>query len=162
MATVEAIMEPKIGLAKKDLSKSINDLTVVLANEMILYVKTRKFHWNVSGNSFMELHKIFEHQYSTLEKTVDEVAERISKFGGKSIGTMKEFIDNSILKEESDYLNQNGMLKELLDDHEKVIIQLRKFIKNADEIEDVGTADFLTGILQMHESKSWILRKYLS
>jgi starvation-inducible DNA-binding protein len=155
-------MEPKIGLTKEELSKSIKDLTVVLSNEMILYVKTRKFHWNVTGNSFMELHKLFENQYSTLEETIDDVAERISELGGKAIGTMKEFIKNSILEEDSNFINQNEMLEELLNDHEKIIIQLRKFIKNAEEIEDVGTADFLTSILMDHESKSWILRKYLS
>ncbi|CAM4091408.1 MULTISPECIES: Dps family protein [Flavobacterium] len=155
-------MEPKIGLTKEELSKSIKDLTVVLSNEMILYVKTRKFHWNVTGNSFMELHKLFENQYSTLEETIDDVAERISELGGKAIGTMKEFIKHSILEEDSNFINQNEMLEELLNDHEKIIIQLRKFIKNAEEIEDVGTADFLTSILMDHESKSWILRKYLS
>lgn len=155
-------MEPKIGLEKKELNKSIKDLTVVLSNEMVLYVKSRKFHWNVTGNSFMELHKLFENQYNKLEKTIDEVAERISKLGGKTIGTMKEFIENSILSEESKYVNQNQMLEELVDDHEKIIVQLRKFIKNTEELEDVGTSDFLTGILLDHESKSWILRKYLS
>ena len=135
---------------------------MVLSNEMVLYVKSRKFHWNVTGNSFMELHKLFENQYSKLEKTIDEVAERISKLGGKTIGTMKEFIENSILKEESKYVNQNQMLEELLDDHEKIIIQLREFIEKAEDAHDAGTADFLTGVLQDHESKSWILRKYLS
>ncbi|VXC28741.1 DNA starvation/stationary phase protection protein [Flavobacterium sp. 9AF] len=159
---METMLAPQIGIDKKDLSKSIKDLTVVLSNEMVLYVKSRKFHWNVTGNSFMELHKLFENQYNKLEKTIDEVAERISKLGGKTIGTMKEFIENSILKEESKYVNQNQMLEELLDDHEKIIVQLRKFIENAEDVKDAGTADFLTGILQDHESKSWILRKYLS
>ncbi|NHN26889.1 DNA starvation/stationary phase protection protein [Flavobacterium jejuense] len=159
---MEAILEPKIGLEKKDLSNSIKDLTIVLSNEMILYVKSRKFHWNVTGNSFMELHKLFENQYGKLEETIDEVAERISKLGGKTIGTMKEFIEHSILSEESKYVNQNQMLEELLDDHEKIIVQLRIFIENAEEHKDAGTADFLTGILLDHESKSWILRKYLS
>ncbi|WP_445457796.1 Dps family protein [Flavobacterium sp. HNIBRBA15423] len=159
---METILEPKIGLEKKELIKSIKDLTIVLSNEMVLYVKSRKFHWNVKGNSFMELHKLFENQYSKLEKTIDEVAERISKLGGKTIGTMKEFIEHSILSEESKYVNQNQMLEELLDDHEKIILQLRAFIENAEETKDAGTADFLTGILLDHESKSWVLRKYLS
>jgi len=159
---MEVILEPKIGLEKKELTKSIKDLTIVLSNEMVLYVKSRKFHWNVKGNSFMELHKLFENQYSKLEKTIDEVAERISKLGGKTIGTMKEFIEHSILSEESKYVNQNQMLEELLDDHEKIILQLRAFIENAEETKDAGTADFLTGILLDHESKSWVLRKYLS
>lgn len=92
-------MEAKIGLPKKDLTKSIDNLTLLLANEMLLYVKTRKFHWNISGNSFMELHKLFEVHYNLLEKTADEVAERISALGGKAIGSMKDFIKHGQIEE---------------------------------------------------------------
>lgn len=154
--------EAKIGIAKKDLKLSTDNLTVVLANEMLLYVKTRKFHWNVYGNSFMELHKLFENQYSDLEQVIDEVAERITKLGGKAIGTMKEFIDHSILKESPKYDDQTDMIKELLADHEAILKQLRDFIKEIEETNDYGTADFLTGILQKHEAKAWILRKYVA
>jgi starvation-inducible DNA-binding protein len=129
---------------------------------MLLYVKTRKFHWNVSGNSFMELHKLFENQYSELEETIDEVAERISELGGKAIGTMKEFITHSVLEESTTFDNQDIMLKELLADHEIILKQLRDFIKKTEETNDYGTADFLTAILQNHESKAWILRKYVN
>lgn len=154
-------MEPKIGITKKELESSINCLTTVLANEMLLYTKTRKFHWNVSGNSFMELHKLFESQYIELELVIDEVAERISKLGGIAIGTMKEFIDHSILKENPKAVDQKEMLNELLADHESVLKQLRDFIKIIEETEDYGSVDFLTGILQKHEEKSWMLRKYI-
>mgnify|MGYP003577153070 CR=1 FL=1 len=154
-------MEPKIGIAKKELESSINCLTTVLANEVLLYTKTRKFHWNVSGNSFMELHKLFESQYTALEQEIDEVAERISKLGGIAIGTMKEFIDNSILKEDPKTFTQDEMLKQLLADHETVLKQLREFIKQTEESEDYGTVDFLTALLQNHEDKSWMLRKYI-
>lgn len=153
-------MEPKIGITKKELESSMNCLTTVLANEMLLYVKTRKFHWNVSGNSFMELHKLFEAQYTELEQTIDEVAERISKLGGEAIGTMKEFIDHSILKETPKTVDQKEMIKELLVDHETVLKQLRDFIKEISETSDYATADFMTGLLQNHETKSWMLRKY--
>ena len=156
-------MEPKIGIAKKELESSINCLTTVLANEVLIYTKTRKFHWNVSGNSFMELHKLFESQYTALEQEIDEVAERISKLGGKAIGTMKEFIDHSILKENSDSeVGQQEMLKELLSDHETVLKQLREYIKSVEETDDFGTADFITGLLQKHEDKSWMLRQYIN
>jgi starvation-inducible DNA-binding protein len=155
-------MEPKIGITKKELESSNNCLTIVLANEMLLYTKTRKFHWNVSGNSFMELHKLFESQYTELEQIIDEVAERISKLGGKAIGTMKEFIDHSILKENPKSVDQKEMLHELLSDHETVLKQLRDFIKEIEETQDYGTADFLTALLQKHEEKSWMLRKYVA
>ncbi len=84
-------MIPKIGITEDHLKAANTLLSVVLSDEMTLYVKTRKFHWNVAGESFMELHKLFEAQYTELELVIDEVAERISKLGGKAIGTMNEF-----------------------------------------------------------------------
>src|ERR1700747_1870463 len=109
-------MKLEIGLKEKDLHKSIDLLSVILSDEVILYTKTRKFHWNVSGDSFMELHKLFEAQYTGLEETIDEVAERISKLGGKTIGTLKEFSKLTRLKESPDkYPSQKDMLKELLE-----------------------------------------------
>jgi starvation-inducible DNA-binding protein len=157
-------MKPDIGITKKDLGESTSMLSVVLADEMTLYIKTRKFHWNVSGESFMELHKLFQAQYSELEETIDLVAERINKLGDKTIGTMREFIELSRLKEAPDkYPAQKDMMRELLDDHESLIVHLRKdidaCIKNN---KDAGTTDFLTGILQQHETTAWILRRYLN
>ena len=69
-------MKPDIGISNKHINKNVDILSSLLANEMILYVKTRKFHWNVSGESFMELHKLFEGQYNQLEESIDEIAER--------------------------------------------------------------------------------------
>lgn len=157
-------MKPQIGITEEDLKKSISFLSSILANEMTLYIKTRKFHWNVSGESFMELHKLFESQYKQLEEYIDEIAERVSKLGGKTIGTMKEFSDLTTLKESPNhYPSQKEMIKELLDDHEIVIIQLRKDIDLcAEENKDAGTVDFLTGLMEEHETMSWVLRRYLN
>ena len=70
-------MQPNLGISEKDLQKTNKTLTVLLANETVLYLKTRKFHWNISGNSFLELHVFFQDQYKALEEIIDEVAERI-------------------------------------------------------------------------------------
>ena len=155
-------MEAKIGLPKKDLTKSIDNLTLLLANEMLLYVKTRKFHWNIAGNSFMELHKLFESHYDLLAKTADEVAERISALGGKAIGSMQDFIKHGQIEENTASSNtQKQMLDELLNNHETVMVQIRKSIDEVGEqTDDVVTEDFLTGILKIHEDISWQLRKY--
>lgn len=156
-------MKPHIGLPEKKLHASTDLLTVVLADLVTLYTKTRKFHWNVSGESFMEFHKLFEQQYSLLESFIDETAERISKLGSKTVGTMAEFSKLTTLKEHPNkYPSSKDMLKELLDDHETVIISLRKHIdKCADKNHDAGTADFLTGLLVQHETIAWTLRRYL-
>ncbi len=157
-------MKPKIGITEKNLHKSIGLLSRILSDEMTLYVKTRKFHWNVSGDSFMELHKLFQSQYTELEEVIDEIAERINKLGSKTIGTMKEFMEQTRLKESPNtYPSQKDMMKELLSDHESVIVELRKDIETCTEQnKDAGTTDFLTGILQQHETTAWKLRRYLS
>jgi len=156
-------MKIKIGISEVKLQKCVDLLSVVLADEMALYIKTRKFHWNVTGESFMELHKLFERQYTELEKVIDEVAERINKLGSKTIGTMKEFSSLTRIEEHPNkYPTQKNMLAELLADHELLTLELRKDIAIcADEIEDAGTADMLTKMIQQHESEAWILRRYL-
>lgn len=157
-------MTVKIGISELNLKKCINLLTIVLSDEMTLYIKTRKFHWNVAGESFMELHKLFESQYTDLEAIVDIVAERINKLGGKTIGTMNEFtLLSRIVEHPNKYPIQKAMITELLSDHETLIEDLRKDIDLcAEENHDAGTADMLTGIMQQHESIAWILRRYLS
>ena len=157
-------MIPKIGLAEINLQRSIDLLSIVLSDEMTLYIKTRKFHWNVAGESFMELHKLFETQYTALEKVIDEVAERIGKLGGKAVGTMNEFtLLSRIVEHPNKYPVQKAMLLELLNDHEMLISELRKDIDVcSDDNHDAGTADLLTKILQEHETTAWTLRRYLS
>jgi starvation-inducible DNA-binding protein len=155
-------MRPNIGISKKDLNAVIDLLSVVLSDQVTLYTKTRKFHWNVSGESFMELHKLFEGQYNQLEAAIDEVAERISKLGGKSIGTMEEFRKRTNLKEHpGKNPNSAEMIHELLGDHETVIVQLRKFVAQCSkELNDAGTADMLTKMMEGHETIAWTLRRY--
>lgn len=156
-------MKIDIGLSQTKLQNGSKLLTIVLADEVMLYTKTRKFHWNVSGNSFMELHLLFEGQYDKLEVIIDKVAERINQLGHKSIGTMKEFLDHTNLKEiPGENPSQKDMVNELLNDHETVIKNLRKSVAECEEMDDAGTTDFLTSVMLKHEKTAWILRRYLS
>lgn len=156
-------MQPNIGLSPKNLKSIAEILSFVLSDAIVLYTKTRKFHWNVSGKSFMELHKLFEKQYKILEEAIDEIAERINKLGAKTPGTMQEFLDMTSLKESpGKYPSQREMLGELLKDHEAVIKQLRRYIDDCDEkYGDMGTSDFLTDLIKEHETIAWTLRRYL-
>lgn len=157
-------MKPNIGISNKKLDAVTDLLSAVLADEVTLYTKTRKFHWNIGGESFMELHKLFENQYKQLEESIDEVAERISKLGAKTIGTMAEFAKLSSLKEHpGKYPSSKEMIKELLKDHETVIIQLRRSVDDCNtKYNDAGTTDFLTGLMEEHETIAWTLRRYLN
>ena len=157
-------MKTQIGISDKNLKNSSSVLSTILSNEMTLYIKTRKFHWNVTGESFMELHKLFEGQYKELEEAIDEVAERIGKLGHKTIGTMQEFSKLATIKEHpGKHDSSKEMLKELLKDHETIIVELRKDIEDCvEKNKDAGTADFLTGLMEHHETTAWILRRYLN
>jgi len=155
-------MQPHLGISEKNLKSVTSLLSAVLADAVVLYTKTRKFHWNVSGESFMELHLLFEKQYNELEEAIDEIAERINKLGGKTIGTMKEFLEMTRLKEApGKYPSRKEMIKELLEDHESIVIQLRKDVDECtDKLKDAGTADFLTNLMEAHETNAWKLRRY--
>lgn len=156
-------MKPNIGISNKNLEAVIGHLTILLATEVALYNKTRKFHWNIKGDSFMEHHKLFETQYQKLELSIDEVAERISKLGSKVIGTMSEFSKISILREHpGKYPNSKQMIEELLTDHEILIMELRRWVDECSEHNDSGSADLLTSLMEEHETTAWTLRRYFN
>ena len=156
-------MQPKIGLSDKNLKAVCALLNNCLADSVMLYIKIRKFHWNVKGDNFMELHKLFESHYDQVQEAIDNIAERVSQLGGMAIGTTSEFAKNSSIKESpgKNPANNLDMIKELLADHETIIQGLRKGIDQAaDQLKDQGTADFLTGLIQDHEKMAWTLRRY--
>ncbi len=156
-------MQPKIGLTDKNLKAVCTLLNNCLADSVMLYIKIRKFHWNVKGDNFMELHKLFESHYDQVQEAIDNIAERVSQLGGMAFGTTSEFAKNSSIKESpgKNPANNLDMIKELLSDHETIIQGLRKGIDQAaDQLKDQGTADFLTGLIQDHEKMAWTLRRY--
>ncbi|WP_027377709.1 Dps family protein [Kaistella palustris] len=155
-------MKPDLGITVKNLNAVNALLNKVLADANVLYIKLRKFHWNLSGDNFMELHLLFEDQYQKVAEAADAVAERISTLGGEAIGTTTEFAKESQLQENPGKLpDTQGMLKELVNDHESIVKSLRKYVDDTEEkYEDKGTSDFLTALMQAHEKMAWKLRKY--
>ena len=155
-------MKLDIGIPKQHLEAVALELNKVLADEYILYTKTRNYHWNVEGDNFMEMHKFYENQYEELDEIVDEVAERVRSLGHYSDGRLKDFIKVSQLDEPAYTSKQNEQLTNLLNDHETVIRNLRKLITLfADEHKDLGTSDYVTGLMEKHEKMAWFIRAYL-
>jgi len=156
-------MNANLGLKSTSAAKVLARLEPVLADEYLLYTKTRHFHWNVAGPQFHDLHKFFEAQYEALDGFVDDVAERSRALGGRALGSMKEFLAAARLKECSGRAPRAGaMLGELLRDHEALIRSLRGDVDACAALGDQGTADFLTGLMEEHEKMAWMLRAFLS
>lgn len=158
-------LEPAdLGLEDQQRSGVVESLNHLLSDEHVLYVKTRNYHWNVRGPRFSALHKFFEEQYVELAEIIDEVAENARQFGGFAKGTMADFLEGSRIKEHSGPLpDEDGMIANLLKDHEAIIKQLREDIDTADEkYEAQDAADFLTAVLERHNKMAWMLRAHLT
>ena len=154
----------EIGLTQAQRKATVNILNTLLADEYVLYTKTRNYHWNVVGPQFNELHKFFESQYEELDEIVDEVAERARALGGRSAGTLTEFLKFTQLKEQVDTPSVAAeMISSLLADHEMIIRRTRMDLETcAEKQHDMGTSDFLTGKMEQHEKMAWMLRSFLS
>jgi len=155
-------MKASIGISDKNSQAAALRLNQILADEYVLYTKVRNYHWNVEGSNFMEMHKFYEGMYNEIDEVIDEIAERVRMLGHYSEGRLKDFLKLSALNEEEYTNDQKKQMKNLLSDHETMIRNLRNDINTFDEkYKDAGNADFLTGLLKLHEKWAWFVRSYV-
>lgn len=152
-------MEVNIGLTAKTRKEVAQLLNSLLADEYLLYTKALKYHWNVYGIVFHDFHALFKEQYEALLDIADEIAERIRALGEPTRATMEEFLKLTRLKEEPGRVsNALTMIKHLLHDHEQIIRQMRQDIATTATLDDMGTNNFLTELMEKHEKFAWMLR----
>lgn len=151
-----------IGLTEKNTEAVATELSKILADEYILYTKTKNAHWNIEGPDFLEKHTFFEGQFKQLDVFVDTVAERIRSIGHYAPATLGVFLELTRLSEQlHERNNSHGFIQELLTDHESIIMKLRENIHYfAHECHDMGSSDFITGLMESHEKMAWILRSH--
>ena len=153
-------MKTNIGISKENRQEVTDILSRVLADEFLVYTKTLRAHWNLEGSDFHTKHEFFEEHYNAIKTFTDSVAERIRKLGHYAPGTMGQFLKLTQLTEKHEGGNSShDYIKTLLEDHDSIIKFIRKHISKIEEdLKDVGTADFLTGLMQEHEEMAWMLR----
>ena len=156
-------MKTNIGISNTNRQKVAEELSKLLADEFVLYTKTRNAHWNIEGPDFHSMHLFFESQYEQLDDIMDSVAERIRAIGHYAPATLKVYLQLTHLSEQQRTKNDSqGFIKELTSDHESIIIYLRENInKFADDYADAGTSDYITGLMETHEKMAWMLRSHL-
>jgi len=153
-----------IGIAEDSRAEIAGMLSQLLADQHTLYIKTRNYHWNVTGMQFQSLHQLFAEQYDNLAEYIDDTAERIRSLGYFAPGSMEAFKNMGRLVE-TDHVGGNAqiMLQNLLNDHEAIIQILRNDQEEAmDKYGDAGTQDFLIGMMEGHEKMAWMLRAHLA
>ncbi|MBC7934817.1 MAG: DNA starvation/stationary phase protection protein [Rhizobacter sp.] len=156
-------MTTNIGIKAENTAAVAADLSNILADEFVLYTKTRNAHWNVEGADFHTRHLFFESQYEQLDETIDNVAERIRSIDHYAPATLQSFLQLTHLSEMAREKNDStGFIKELLEDHERIIMNLRAKVNLfASDYHDYGSSDFITGLMETHEKMAWMLRAHL-
>ena len=162
MKTVAKEFPVDAGVDRKDRQKLAKMLTRIVGSSHVLYAKTRGVHWNVVGPTFYSLHKMTEEHYEDLHVANDDMAERIRAIGFAATTGITEMIEHSVITDQENLLSANEMVKELVEDHEKMARLIRDGVAAAEEVEDVKTADLLTERIGVHEESAWMLRATIS
>jgi starvation-inducible DNA-binding protein len=133
-------------------------LNVLLADAFALYLKTKNFHWHVSGRHFRDYHLMLDEQSDAIFATTDQLAERVRKLGGatlKSIGQVGKL--QTIQDNNEDYVPPRQMLRELMEDNKHMAAAMRKAHKLCEEHDDTGTAALLEVFIDETERRTWFL-----
>ena len=150
------------GIEDNKVTPIAEGLSRILAETYTLYLKTHKYHWNVTGPMFQSLHTMFEEQYTNLATAVDVIAERIRVLGVPAPGSYSEFIELSEVKEDSSQgVNANQMIQNLLSDNEQIARSSKKLISTLEGANDEGTASLLGERIEYHEKTAWMLKSSL-
>ena len=145
-------------LARKGAAQVADELRPLLADVFALYLKTKNFHWHMSGPHFRDYHLMLDEQSDEIYATTDPVAERVRKLGGttlRSIGQIakqKRLFDN-----DADYVTPADMLAELREDNARLAEYMRKTHDLCDEYNDVATASLLENWIDEAERRVWFL-----
>jgi starvation-inducible DNA-binding protein len=141
--------------ATKDIAGAMN---AILADVFALYLKTKNFHWHVSGPHFRDYHWLLDEQGDQLFAMTDPIAERVRKLGGstlKSIGQISRL--QRILDNDADYVEPSDMLAELAEDNQTMAARLREAHNVCDEHRDVATASLIEVWIDETERRTWFL-----
>jgi len=157
-------MKNNIGITDENKQKVVIELSKILADEFILFTKTKNAHWNLEGIGFHGLHLFFEAQFMQLDEMIDSIAERIRSLDHYSPGSLKNFLELTRLSEHSRTSNSGvDYIANILEDHRSIIMTLRENIDVfASEYKDYGSSDFLTGLISTHEKMTWKLSSHLA
>ena len=137
------------------ISKSLNTL---LADAFALYLKTKNFHWHVSGRHFNDYRLMLDQQSEAIFATTDQLAVRVRKLGGTTIRSIGQIAKLQTIQDNDDeYVPPREMLRELMEDNKHVATAMRKAHKLADDHEDSGTAGLLETFIDETERRTWFL-----
>jgi len=141
--------------AVRELSAKLNE---ILADAFALYLKTKNFHWHVSGPHFRDYHLLLDEQSEQIFATTDEIAERVRKIGGTTLRSIGHVAKLQTIKDnDEDFVPAQDMLRELMNDNKKIAASMRECHEVAEKHEDAATAGLLETFIDGTERRTWFL-----
>jgi starvation-inducible DNA-binding protein len=141
--------------ATKDIAAAMN---AILADVFALYLKTKNFHWHMSGPHFRDYHELLDEQADQLYAMSDPIAERMRKIGGSTLRSIGQIARTQrVLDNDADYVEPQDMLAELREDNKDLAARLREAHNVCDEHRDVATASLIEVWIDETERRTWFL-----
>ena len=141
--------------ATKDISAAMN---AILADVFALYLKTKNFHWHMSGPHFRDYHLLLDEQADQIYAMADPIAERIRKLGGSTLRSIGHIARTQrVLDNDAEYVEPLDMLAELREDNKEMTARLREAHNVADDHRDIATASLIEVWIDETERRTWFL-----
>ena len=157
LKTAPALATPT-ELEKSPRNELVESLNAILADVFVLYVKTKNFHWHVSGPHFRDYHRLFEEQADEILSISDAIAERVRKIGGTTLRSIGDIQRTRTLSDnDHGFVAAREMLSELREDNLALIAGFRSAHELASKARDVATTSLLENWIDMAETRAWFL-----
>ena len=158
MATTPAALKTPSDLESNALRSVADALNAVLADSYALYLKTKNFHWHVSGPHFRDYHLMLDEQATQILGTTDAIAERVRKTGGTTLRSIGDIARRQRIKDnDAEFVSAKDMLAELREDNLKLVEALRDAKALVDKVGDNATSGILDDWTDLAEERAWLL-----
>jgi starvation-inducible DNA-binding protein len=145
-------------LSPEGVEKVAAALNVILADAFALYLKTKNFHWHISGRHFRDYHLMLDEQSEAIFATTDQIAERVRKIGGITLRSISQISKLQTIKDNNEeYVPPREMLRELMEDNKHVAAAMRKAHDVCDDNDDIASASLLENFIDETERRTWFL-----
>lgn len=145
-----------------DTGTVVDRLNQNLADQTVLYIKLRNYHWNVTGQLFFRVHNLTEEYYSELEAAIDETAERIRQLDSTPLSTMEEYLEHARLDEDPQTdLDAESMCERVISDFQKLREDYVELVEIAEKANDPSTADWATERISWLDESMWMLKSFI-
>ena len=155
---VPAALDTPTDLPPKNVGTAADSLNAVLADLYALYIKTKNFHWHMSGPHFRDYHLLLDDQATQILGITDDVAERIRKTGNTTLRSIGDIARRQQLTDnDADFVEPLAMLKEVRDDNLALIRHFREAREKCEEAEDTSTSSLIDEWIDQAEERAWFL-----